>query len=547
MDDRTSARIICEGGLDSSQNFLNLSINKPGAAIDLVNYEVGLSGGYRRLSGFEPYDETYDEVGAGSAEGKVLGIIIFESTASGATEIIAARKDTGSDTYTLYLYEFGTGWSAITTGLTHNYVSGGATVDKLRWDVGNDGENNILCIVDGVNNALIYDGTNWAYIDSSDSGADFANAGGAQAIDAPHFVSFFQNHLFLANDIINDAKGIICHSAPNAYYDFTSSSGGGQVIPGLEVVQIKPFRENLYVFGYNKIKRVEVDSSGNFVVKDVTANIGLLSSDAVVEIGGDLLFLAPDGFRPIAGTEKIGDVQLETLSKSIHQLIKNRVVGQVNTLVNSVVIHGKSQFRMFFGNDSKEQSASRGIIGSLRTPDQQTGWEFGEILGIRASCCASAYVEGTEIILHGDYDGIVYKQESGNTFNGSNVVSVYQTPYLDLGDTEIRKVIEKVTTFVNGEGAININLGVEYDWGRLNTAEPAAYTLAVEANLSVYDDPGVTYDDADITYGGILTPLIVRDIEGSFFSVSLTFTTNDDGAPHTMHGLIIEYAEKGRR
>ena len=29
------------------------------------------------------------------------------------------------------------------------------------------------------------------------------------------------------------------------------------------------------------------------------------------------MFLAPDGFRPVAGTSRIGDVELETISKPI--------------------------------------------------------------------------------------------------------------------------------------------------------------------------------------------------------------------------------------
>jgi hypothetical protein len=542
MDEKQSARIICEGGLDSSENYINLSLNKPGSATRLINYEVGLSGGYRRIDGYEPYDSDFAEVGEGVAEGKILGIIMFENTASGATEVIAARKTTGVDEYELYLYEFGTGWVAIATGLT--LVADG--VDKLRWDVGNDGENNILCIVDGINNAVLYDGTNWSQIDIADSGADFANAGGNQAIDAPTYVAFFQDTLFLATDTVNNQKGIVAHSAPNAYYDFLVANGAGQVIPGLEVVQLKAFRDNLYVFGFNAIKKIVVDSN-TFVVRDVTANIGLLSSDAVMEIGGDIVFLAPDGFRPIAGTNKIGDVQLETLSKQIHQVVKDRIVGAVGTFVNTVVIRGKSQFRMFFGNDSRDAIDSRGIIGALRNPDQQGGWEFGELLGIRASCCASKYVSGEEVVLHGDYDGIVYKQESGDDFNGQNIVSVYSTPYLDLGDTEIRKVIEKVTAFIQGEGSLELVLGVTYDWGKTDIPSPSPYAIEVEALVATYDDPAFQYDDPSTTYGGILTPISVTNLEGSFFSVRLTFTTNNMDAPHSIHALIIEYANKGRR
>lgn len=548
-DKKQSTRVICEGGLDSTQNYINLSANKPGAATRLINYEPGLSGGYRRINGYTAYDEAFPEVGVGVAQGKVLGIIMFENSVTGSTEIYAARRLVASPTeYKIYKYEFGTGWVEVVTGLTHLFSSGGAEVDKLRWDQGNDGNTNVLAVVDGVNNALIFDGTTWAYIDSADSGLDMANAGGNQALDAPTLVSFYYNHLFIGKDVINDQQGILAHSAPNAYYDWLVASGAGQVPAGLTLVQFKPFRENLFVFGSNSIKKIEIgDATTPFLIKDVTTNIGLISPDGVIEIGGDLIFLAPDGFRPIAGTNKIGDVQLETISKPVHTLIKNRLVDSAGINVNSVVIRGKSQFRIFFGDDGFDAIAARGILGALRTPDQQSGWEFGELLGFRVSCAASRYINGQEVVLHGDYDGKVYQQESGNDLNGSDMIAVYSTPYLDLGDTEVRKVPEKITVFANGEGSVAINLGVSYDWGRDDTTNPSNYTIDLDAIVPVYDDPIYMYDDPGTVYGGLLTPIGITNIEGSFFSIRLTFTTSGTDAPQSIHAIIFEYAVSGRR
>lgn len=545
-DKKQSTRVICEGGLDSTQNYLNLSANKPGCATRLVNYEVGLSGGYRRINGYEAYDADFAEVGAGVAEGKVLGIIIFENTLTGINEVIAARKDIGVDTYTFYRHDFGTGWAAIATGLTHNYIAGGATVDKLRYDVGNDGAQNYLAVVDGVNNCVLYDGSTWQYIDSADTGADMAHAGGNQAVNAPSVVSFFSGMLFLGGDVVNAATGVLAYSAPNAFFDYTAANGAGQAVAGYAVVQIKPFRDNLYIFGYNAIKRAVVDVTSGVLVKDVTNNIGCLSRDGVIELGGDLLFIAPDGFRPISGTDKIGDVQLETVSKQIQSLVSTRIVGNVGFEVNIYVIRGKSQFRILFGGDNFAANDSKGIIGALRSADQQNGWEFGELLGFRASCATSRYVNGIEVVLRGDYDGVVYQDEQGNSLNGANMLSVYSTPYLDLGDTEVRKTIEKVTVFVNGEGSLGISMGVTYDWGSDKVINPSNYDILISGTVPLYDDSASVYGDAQTVYGGILTPKAVENVEGSFFSIRLTFATAGTEFPHSIHGIIIEYAVDGR-
>jgi hypothetical protein len=50
-----------------------------------------------------------------------------------------------------------------------------------------------------------------------------------------------------------------------------------------------------------------------------------MATDSVIEIGGDLLFLSQDGLRPVSGTDKIGDVNLETVSKDIQSIFTDIV------------------------------------------------------------------------------------------------------------------------------------------------------------------------------------------------------------------------------
>ena len=102
-----SFKVLCDGGLDTSQNHLTLSQNKPGSATRLVNYEVSLFGGYRRIEGFSKFYNLYSEVGshatnALTAEGKVLGVAIYTDLATNTEVIIAARKDIGANTYSFY-------------------------------------------------------------------------------------------------------------------------------------------------------------------------------------------------------------------------------------------------------------------------------------------------------------------------------------------------------------------------------------------------------------------------------------------------------------
>lgn len=542
-----SLRVECVGGLDTTKNYLNQSQNKPGCATRLVNYEPSIAGGYRRINGYEDYDADFTEVGVGVCQGKILGVMIYPNDVTREMEVYAARRLIASpNEYKIYQHIPATGWVEVVTGLTHLYTAGADTVDKLRYDVGNDGAQMYLAFADGVNNATIFDGTSWAFIDSADSGADMANAGGNQAIDAPILVTFFSQTLFLACDLITPATGTVAYSAPNSFYDFTSAGGGGQVTTGLFVVDMKPFRDTLYVFDYNRIKKILPDVTAGFVLQDVTNNMGVVSRDCIVEIGGDLIFLGLDGFRPVQGTDKIGDVMLETISKPIQNLLRNRTYNLVDLNVNSCVIRNKSQFRFLFGDDSTDAESSRGVLGGLRTPDQFNGWEFAETLGFRASVITSRPVGGDEYVLFGDYDGHVFRMEQGGSLNGNPMTAIYSTPYLDIGDTQIRKLMQSVTTFIVGEGDnITVNIGISYDWGNPNVANPTNYDITVEAVIPTYDS-GVLYDDG-AAYSGLLYPVAEQTMEGSFFSTRLTYTTSGVENPYSILGFILQYQVEGKR
>jgi hypothetical protein len=66
-------------------------------------------------------------------------------------------------------------------------------------------------------------------------------------------------------------------------------------------------------------------------------------------------------------------------------------------------------------------------------------FEYGQLLGITATCADSGYIGQNEFVLHGDSTGKVYRQERGNSFSGEDIFSAFQTPYLYMQDPEQRK------------------------------------------------------------------------------------------------------------
>ena len=149
--------------------------------------------------------------------------------------------------------------------------------------------------------------------------------------------------------------------------------------------------------------------------------------------------------------------------------------------------------------------------------------------------------------MHGDHDGKVFKQDSGTSFNGANIISVYSTPYLDFGETEQRKELRKINTFVRAEGPFELNLAVDFDWGDYNTSVPSTYTQESSGAPTTYAGRGVTYNGTNIVYGGASKPVMTSDIQGSGFSVRATFVTDGQSEPFSIQGLVFEFSAAGRR
>lgn len=472
----------------------------------------------------------------------VVGNTVSFSTAPVQNDVVVIDNQQ----YSFYRATTAGSWSKYTTNLIHNTATSSAdrTIFRIRAAKYNFGAGNRIAFVDGINNAVVFDGLTWKYLSPSNTGGS-SSPGGSNAPARPEVVNAFEGYLFLGGDQVDADR--VAYSDTRNDLDFNPSTNSNILRTGFDLVQLAPFRKDLFVFGKNQIKKIVEDSDLTFVIQPVTANMGCVARDSVVELGGDLAFLAPDGIRPVAGTSRVGDVEIETISKSVQTLLST--LGDTYNLDDlvGVVIRTKSQLRYLVSGSDSTVDEAFGIIGGLRTADQQLGWEFGETLGIRANCATSDFINGAEVILHGDYDGKVYKQEQGTNFAGNTILAVYSTPFFDLGDTEVRKHIKRVNTFIRAEGPLTLNMGLTYDWFAADTLNPSNYVDEITGRPVQYRAQNVNYGGTGILFGGSDKPIINTAVEGSGFSVRVTYVTSGDFEPYSIQGLVIEYTQSGRR
>ena len=363
-------------------------------------------------------------------------------------------------------------------------------------------------------------------------------------LEKAKFSTDFRNHLFLAG--MSDNNNSLVFSTPNNDINFQTSGGAGVINVGFNITGIVKFRDSLYIFGQDKIKKLVGNTTSDFSLQEVTNNIGCIASDSIIEIGGDVLFLAADGIRPIQGTARIGDIELETISKPIQQILQ--ALPENHTLSNmcSVVVKNKTQFRYFFPSEATAASSTEGIVGGLRFADRRVGWEFGQLLGIRAFVATSGLIDNKEVVLHGDLDGKIHLQDSGNDFNGEEVISIYATPFLYFESTERRKIFQHLSLFTRPEGSSTINLGIAFDWDDPVVPNPSTYPLTTAGALLRYTTTGGTYNST-FTFDGTTSPVLETNVQGSGRAMSVIITSTGTQAPYSISGFSVTYQDAGYR
>ncbi len=390
----------CEGGLVLDQPTFKMS---PGMALELENFEPDVRGGYRRINGFTKWNSNIVPQTSASTE-KVLMSAYFD----GNNKVIAARGEK--------VYEAGTtgSWTQIDTGRTsagkythHRYNLGGT--EFIVW-------------ADGANHATKYDGTTVTDLNATGAPAD------------PQFVTGFKDALFFAGHSANPEE--IVFTAPFTDDDFNTANGAGSLRIDSQVTALFPFRNELIIFGEERIYRLTGNTIADFVLQPITRDIGCLNGFTVQELAGDIVFLGRDGLRTVAGTERINDVELGTISGNVKELFDDTDVDEFE----STVIPGKTQYRLFKSVAGTLQSTTTGVIAVRK----QQGFEFATTKGIKPSSTDSFTAQGETFVLHGGFDGYVYRQESGNDFDGTNIIGRYRSPDMTMGDAGIRKNFQRV-------------------------------------------------------------------------------------------------------
>ena len=500
------------GGLTLDKDVFSMF---PGEALELKNFEPDITGGYKKILGTTKFNTNIVPQVALSSERVVLSTIFNDVVLAGrGGSVHRAASGSGS-------------WTSLITGLgtpTQNYE-----FKKFNFD--------------GTDKIVICSATSTPRIVDTSYSVTNVNATGSANFK---FVEIFKNHIFFSGDSNNSQS--IKFMAPFATNDFTAANGAGEIRVDSPVVGLKIFRDSLFIFCNDEIFKLVGNSVADFALQPVTRKIGCLDGGSIQEFGGDVIFLGPDGLRTIAGTDKIGDVELGTISKQVQEITDDITTHNINSLV----IRDKSQYRLFYPvSDNQSEASAKGLISVIKAnPNtKQLGFEYSEIVGLKVSSCDSDFISGSETVISGGYDGYVYLQESGNVFTRASgtatINSFYRTPDMTMGDPGIRKSMQRVIWNYKNDGNVDANFKLRYDFDSPNIPQPDPYTLSTGAGIAIYGLASSTYGTA--VYGSSGANLVRQPVEGSGFTVAMRVEESSTNLPISFKGYELEFIPGARR
>tara|TARA_R110000787_G_scaffold286422_1_gene404798 strand:+ start:2807 stop:4801 length:1995 start_codon:yes stop_codon:yes gene_type:complete len=387
---------------------------------------------------------------------------------------------------------------------------------------------------DDTDNTVMVDGVNYPVAGNTIEG--FNRLDGTTDILAATVVEAFSSHLFFG------VKNKIVFCAPFAENDFSAANGAGSIKLQGSVTGLITFRNKLIIFTGSKIYQLEGSSSANFQLSEIASEIGCAAPDTIQEVGGDIVYLGPDGLRFLGATARIGDFNLSLASRAIQDELNTFKTGNSN--ICSTVVRDKSQYRLFGFAKGEAEEDSVGYVGTQFTSQESSDFNWGELKGIKAYRTSSTRTDSSEVSIFSGETGYVYEMEEGNTFDGAVIKAKFYTPYMPINDPRIRKTMYKCTTYYDPEGTIDGVLAFKYDFLTPAKIQPIDVTLSAGTGFALYGDSLYGTD----LYGGLPDTVVSINTTGSFFTVSLEYNFIQSGTePFIVDTALLEFSINDRK
>lgn len=356
----------------------------------------------------------------------------------------------------------------------------------------------------------------------------------------PKYVTQFKERIVVGNDADDEGNISWSERLSNKRFD---GAGSGTAQLDSPILNVTSLRDRVVIFSRNNIHQlVNIDTDP--AILPIAYNTGCVSGWSVQEIGGDVVFLAPDGIRTLSTSDQYGDVQFGNIARKIDPIVSKMVKDADNLTFSSSVFRKENQYRLFYTKNTNADEQQLGLTGTLKRNSQGVmEFQWSRISGMPVAYLQSIsnnFLNLVDVEKHyqGGYDGYVYQHNVGTSFDGNPVQSLLELNEIDYGDAGMRKTFHYVTIFGDADeiDSDQILMDVQYDYNSAETAQPKAYVITTILGVTEYGT--AIYDTS--RYGGTSDFNRRILIEGSAYTNRFVFASYGTAGRFNLNSLYVD-------
>lgn len=270
------------------------------------------------------------------------------------------------------------------------------------------------------------------------------------------------------------------YSALGKYNDFTTADDAGYInnfyTDTNDITALKTYKDYLAIYKETSVYLLSGASEDDFKITPF-ADKGTASFSGIVNVNNKQYFIN----QGIFSMEQAGLLSQIQLGSEISLMIKPEFDNFDKTRFDEIIVlhyESKNQVWFFIPYKNEEHFNTIWIYNYIN----QAWYKRVVPQDITAACVFEGY------ILTADADGKVYKEDFGNTFNGSAIEFMWKSPFLAAGNSNVRKTIEEFYFILDETYDNNFNFSVykNYD-GTYKDDADVIYSISSD-NLIWYGD-----------------------------------------------------------
>lgn len=351
-------------------------------------------------------------------------------------------------------------------------------------------------------------------------------------LDTPEHIAVYKNHLFYSF-----RNGSVQHSGIGTPYKWTIISGAGflgigENVIGMSIVQ----GEAMLILGRNKTDILYGSSAADWNIVSYSSEAGGI--EWTLQNLGWPIYLDDPGVKIFTAGQNFGDFDNETLTKFVRSTLEEKR----GLAVASIYSTKYSQYRLFFSDATALFFTfdNQKLIGVSTLIE----WPY------TVSCCWRSEDEnGEEAIYFGATNGMVYRMNSGPSFDGADIEAFMRIPYHHYDSIGVNKRFRKVVLECDvrdTEASIELKFSPEFDYADSDSVGPG---LEIQADVDIQGGGGV--------YGYALWDRFVWDsvlfakasgyITGIGENMALLISCTSAAAlPFVISGMTVTFSKLGR-